>query len=143
MPPAKRAAAKKAAPAPKKRAARPPIAVPKPPAAEPAPVEPQEGPAPVSDENPTPDENDGDDKPKRGRKPNVVGQANARFQKARANLTRWEKRKAKIQNIDDELAKAREEFEAAKEEYEAAFRASLTNTPAADDSDEDDGDDDE
>lgn len=138
MPPTTRKpAAKKAAP--KKRAARAPITAPKPPAAEPAPVEPQEGPAPVSDENTTP-ENEGDDKPKRGRKPNVVGQANARFQKARTRLDRAEKKAAKVQSVNDELAAAKAEFEDAQREYREAFEASLNNSvpPADDDGDADD-----
>jgi hypothetical protein len=134
--PAKRAAKKTAAPARK----RGPITAPKPPVMEPVEVKnetPEEVPA-VSDSV----ETDETPKNKPGRKPNVVGQANARFQKARASLARWEKRAAKIQNINDSLAAARKEFEEAKEEYETAFRASLDNLPVADDSD-DDGDEDE
>jgi hypothetical protein len=141
MPPRTRKAPAKEA-APRKRAARPVVGPPKPPALdrETVPAAP-EGPAPVSDENPTP-ENDGDDKPKRGRKPNVVGQANARFQKAKARLDRAQRKADKVQSVQDELNAAKAEFEDAQREYREAFESSLNNTPAADDDgeNEDDGD---
>lgn len=130
MPPTTRKApAKKAAP--RKR-------TPKPPVAETAPVNPTpEGPAPVSDENATPETDES--KPKRGRRPNVVGQANARFQKARARLDRAQKKADKVQSVQDELDAAKAEFEDAQREYREAFTASLSHSTPV----EDDGDDDE
>ncbi len=65
------------------------------------------------------------DKPKRGRKPNVVGQAAAEFKKAQNRLTRAERRAEKVQDVQDELKAAQEAFEAAKKAYEDAFAASL------------------
>lgn len=127
--PAKRAAKKTAAPTRK----RGPVAPPKPPVVEPVEVKTEEVPA-VSEEVETPET----DKPKRGRKPNVVGQANARFQKARTRLDRAEKKAAKVQSVNDELAAAKAEFEDAQREYREAFESSLNHTPApADDGDED------
>jgi cell division septum initiation protein DivIVA len=140
MPPRTRKAPAKEA-APRKRAARPVVSPPKPPALDRETVtEAPEGPAPVSDENATPEN---DDTPKRGRKPNVVGQANARFQKAKARLDRAQRKADKVQSVQDELDAAKAEFEAAQQEYREAFEASLNNTPAAGDDDgenEDDGD---
>lgn len=136
MPPTTRKPAAKKAATPKKRAARAPIQAPAPRSVREAET-PQEGPAPVSDENETPET---DDKPKRGRKPNVVGQANARFQKARARLDRAEKKAAKVQSVNDELAAAKAEFEDAQREYREAFEASLNNTPAPVEDDGEDGD---
>ena len=133
MPPTTRKApAKKAAP--RKRG---PVAPPKAPALDRETAVTPEGPAPVTDENPTP-END-DDKPKRGRRPNLVGQANARFQKARTRLDRAQKKADKVQSVQDELDAAKVEFEAAQEEYREAFTASLTNSaPVEDDGSDDD-----
>jgi len=99
---------------------RGPIAPPKPPVTEPVETIKEEG--PVSEENVVAVD---EDKPKRGRKPNVVGQANARYQKAIARLKKAEAKAAKVQSVQDELNAAKAEFEESKEAYEAAFRASL------------------
>lgn len=93
----------------------------------------------MSDENETPNE----DKPKRGRKPNVVGQANARFQKARARLARAQKKADRVQSVQDELEAAQAEFDAAQEEYREAFEASLTHSHPADEDGDGEVDDDE
>jgi hypothetical protein len=85
-------------------------------------------------------END-ENKPKRGRRPNVVGQANARFLKAKARLDKAQKRADKVQSVQDELTEAKAEFETAQREYRAAFEASLNGgVPAADEPDDDGGD---
>ena len=73
-----------------------------------------------------------------GRKPNVVGQANARFQKARTRLERAQKKADKVQSVQDELDAAKVEFEAAQEEYREAFTASLTNSVPVEDESADD-----
>lgn len=127
----KRAPAKKTT-TPRKRG---PVAPPKPPVLDREQEVTPEGPAPVSDDNATPE--NAEDKPKRGRKPNVVGQANARFQKARTRLEKAQAKADKVQSVQDELNAAKEEFAAAQEEYRDAFTASLNNTVPADD----DGDD--
>lgn len=132
--PAKRAAKKTAAPARK----RGPITAPKPPAVDAVEVK-EEVPA-VSEEVETPEN---DDKPKRGRRPNVVGQANARFVKARVRLEKAQKKAARVQAVNDELKAAETEFEEAQAEYRTAFEASLNLPGVGGDSADDDGDDEE
>jgi predicted transcriptional regulator len=97
----------------------------------------QEEVPPVSDDN-TPET----EAPKRGRKPNVVGKANAEFLKARARLDKAQKRADKVQSVQDELDAAKAEYAEKKAAYETAFRASLglTDDVADDDDTDEDGD---
>lgn len=129
-PAAKKTAAKTATP--RKRGT---VALPKPPAVEPVEAPAQEEVPAVSETTET------TEAPKRGRKPNVVGQANSAFLKAVARLDRAKKKAAKVQSVQDELNAAQAEYDETKAAYETAFRASLGLTDdVADDSADEDGD---
>ena len=75
--------------------------------------------APVTEETPTAEA------PRRGRKPNLVGQAYATYVKAQKRLERAERKAEKVVDVLDERDAARDDYETAKNAYEAEFASTL------------------